>query len=66
MESSSNLEGYDWFHSMDDSVVYVHYMNNSVFSVVPAGFKIHFSCFKETNLSNYKLDLGTLGSDNEE
>ena len=72
METSLNLDGCDWFHSVEENVVYVHYMNSSVFNVVPPNFKIHFIRFKEVKASDYKIDLGLLedldlsGDDEEE
>lgn len=57
MENLSNLNRYDWFHSVEDNIVYVHYMNEQVFNTVPSNMKIYFAHYKNFDCKKYVQNL---------
>lgn len=46
---------YDWFHSYDEvkDIVYVRYMNESVFNLIPIHCRVHFCNTKEFDTAKY-------------
>lgn len=59
MEKSSNLHNYPWFDSIEGDVLYVKYMNEEVFSIVPDTYTLRFSVSKDFQTEKYYkfLDL---------
>jgi hypothetical protein len=56
MESSFDIDSikdFDWFDSSSDGVVYVKYMNASVFNAIPSNITLRFANCLRFDTSKY-------------